>query len=257
MKQLIRNIHFKLNTNHYREYLKSISGYDQMNNKEWRAQVKSHLLHQLKAHLMDTIGDYESKIQGIPSMTKLLESFDKSKNLPTTAEYEGYLSTENYSILEKTGTERVSERWEILSSDGELLESTPFPLLNSVDGMKLTKGPMDTILGDYGLEVRDKTQKEMLFLWINRKESNKSLNKYLKSQYTQLLNYREKNDIESYWKKYYFLLQQSDAFFLANLSNWNELWYKNMDILQVMNLRKEIRSFGTNTGLDLEELRNV
>lgn len=248
MKKLLKQknlCNFKLNNKYIRNYLKIVS--ENLSFKGWKSQVKTNLIQELRSLLKETLRDYLQNISNFQSLDSLLKDYKATGNLQTNA----------YIVQEKKGKERVSKRWVHYSKTGEILEESPLPLLNTVDGFKLTKGPSDPLLDEYGIDVTDKNREERVLLWINREESNISVNKYLKREYAQLLRYREANDIEAYWTKYFWLILQSDAFFLANLSNWQELWYKEMDIMHLITLREQIKNYGQNQDLATEELRNV
>jgi hypothetical protein len=254
----IKNLYFKLSKTSFNEYFQSISAYDQENLKEWQSLVKANILRILEKLLKETIEDLAENVD-IDNKKETIEKIlnDYSLNRTEEDEEEKLMENPNYTIMEKKGNEKFSKKWEVRTRTGKLLESTPLPLLNSVDGMKLIKGSSEEELKDFGLDIKDKSQEEALFLWINRKENNIEANRYLRLIYKQLLEYRELGQVEKYWKLYFFTLQQSEAFFMANLSSWNELWYKEMDILSLINIRNKLRKFAANQMLEEEELKNV
>ena len=131
-----------------------------------------------------------------------------------------------------------------------------FPKINSIDKLELSKGPVDAVLNFYGVKAADKNMSKLLMTWYTRDE-NTSANAYLSDQYKYLEKYRDNNKYDLYWKKYFDLVQKSNVFFLANLSNWNPGWYKEYDLQTILDLRSRVVLFSHNKGLSEEVLRNV
>lgn len=131
-----------------------------------------------------------------------------------------------------------------------------FPLLHSVDKLELKKGLLDQILINFGIKKQDKNLSSMILSWYNE-EGNAISNKYLNSRYKVLNRLKKNNEIERYWKHYFSLIHHSDAFFLANLSKWNPTWYKEYNLDELLNLRKDFINLSLNVGLEKEILKKT
>jgi hypothetical protein len=146
----------------------------------------------------------------VVDVKKLLQS--KGANLGLNES----IKTEEYSIMKKRQSEGPRRRWSTLTG-----EPTSLPLLNTVDGMELSQ-EVETEpneLAEYGLIVKDKETQTATMLWIRRTLSNQTLNKYLIGLYESLIELRDTKNYIGMWKLYFFLIQQSDAFFIASLSS--------------------------------------
>lgn len=233
------------------------------NLKVWTSLIKHHLTNTLKTLTITTLEDIrESVLHPEKKIGKYLASLSSASEKETSGSTNFFCNdyldlTSVYHILEHKGDLKGSKRWNIKKPNGDLLEPTPLPLMNSVDGMKLIRGPSDPILSQFNLDIKNKSEQSSIFLWLKRKESNVRCNHYLRHSYDRLRDYRDRNLTDKYWEFYFNLILRSDAFFVANLSNWNELWYKEMDILELVTMRNQIINFASNRSLDQEQLQNV